>query len=137
MRVLAVDPGDKRLGIALSDPSGRIANPLTVLAHESRAADAECIARIAREQEAGLIVIGQPFGSDGPEAVQARKAARLAAALRSATKIPVRLWDESGSTAAAREAQIAIGTPSRKRRGHLDDLAATVILQSYLDAHPQ
>ena len=112
MRVLAVDPGDKRLGIAVSDPSGRIANPLTVILHESRAADAESIARIASEQEAGLIVVGQPLGADGPEEVQARKSARLAAALRSVSKIPVRLWDESGSTAAAREAQIAMGTPS-------------------------
>jgi putative Holliday junction resolvase len=135
MRVLAVDPGEKRLGIAVSDPSGTIANPLTVIPHKSRSADAEAIARIAGEQEADMIVVGQPLDADDQEGFQARKSARLASALRAVTDLPVHLWDESGTTVAARQAQIEIGTPPRKRRGHLDALAATVILQSFLDSY--
>jgi len=135
MRILAVDPGEKRLGIALSDESGTIANPLKVIAHKSRTADAETIASIAEENHAGLIVVGQALDLDGVPTTQGRSAARLAGVIRNQTETPVELWDESGSTIAARDAQIKIGTARKKRRGHLDEYAATVILQSYLDAH--
>jgi putative Holliday junction resolvase len=135
MRVLAVDPGEKRLGIALSDPTGTIANPLIVLKHVSRPLDAAAIAQLAREHQAGLIVVGQSLDEDGYPTPQGRSAARLADALRLQTDLPVELWDEAGSTQAARLARIALGAPRRKRRGHLDELAATVILQTYLDAH--
>jgi len=134
MRILAVDPGEKRIGIALSDPTATIANPLTVIQHVSRALDAAAIAQTALENQAGLIVVGQALDADGGSTPQSRRAARLAAAIRSQTDLPVVLWDESGSTQAARAARLAMGVPRRKRRGHLDDLAATVILQSYLDA---
>jgi putative Holliday junction resolvase len=134
MRILAVDPGEKRIGIALSDPTGTIANPLTVIQHVSRALDAATIAQIAQENQAGLIVVGQALDDDGGPTPQSRRATRLAAAIRSQTDQPVVLWDESDSTQAARAARLAMGVPRRKRRGHLDDLAATVILQSYLDA---
>lgn len=135
MRILAVDPGEKRLGIALSDPTQTIANPLTVLKHVSRPVDAATIALLARENAAVLIVVGQSLGEDGQPTPEGRRAARLAEAIREQTHLPVVLWDESGSTAAARQARIAMGVPRRKRRGHLDDLAATFILQTYLDAH--
>ncbi len=133
-RILAVDPGDRRLGLAISDPTGTLAAPLQVLPHKSRDADAAAIARIAKEQGAGRIVVGQALDSEGEPSYQGRKAARLAAALRACTDIPVELWDESGTTQAARAGQLAIGTPRRKRSGHLDDLAAVVLLQSYLEA---
>lgn len=134
-RVLAVDPGEKRLGIALSDPSGTIAGPLTVLQHVSRVVDAASIAALAAEHGAERIVIGEALDADGGQTPQARHAARLAEALREQTSLPVELWDESGSTQAARASRIAMGVSRRKRSGHLDDIAATVILQSYLDAH--
>ncbi|HEX9017689.1 MAG TPA: Holliday junction resolvase RuvX [Anaerolineaceae bacterium] len=134
-RVLAVDPGEKRLGIALSDPSGTIAGPLTVLQHVSRVVDAASIAALAAEHGAERIVIGEALDADGGQTSQARHAARLAEALREQTSLPVELWDESGSTQAARASRIAMGVSRRKRSGHLDDIAATVILQSYLDAH--
>ncbi len=136
MRVLAIDPGEKNLGIALSDPSGTIANPLTVIKHVSRQIDAAAIAQLAREHEAGLIVVGQSLDDENEPTLQGRRAAKLAASIRSQTELPVRLWDESGSTQAARRARIAMGSSRRKRRGHLDDLAATFILQSYLNANP-
>jgi putative Holliday junction resolvase len=131
---MAVDPGDKRIGIALSDPTGTIANPLTIIVHVSRPVDAATIAQLARENQAGRIVVGQSLDVDGYPTPQGRRAKRLADAIRTQTALPVELWDESGSTQAASAAHDAMGVPGRKRRGHLDDLAATYILQTYLDA---
>lgn len=137
MRILAVDPGEKRLGIAISDPTGTIARPMTVLKHVSRQVDAATIAHLAAENEAGLIIIGQPLDEEDMPTPQSRQATRLAEAIRAQTSLPVELWDETGSTQAARSARLAMGASRRKRRGHLDDLAATYILQTYLDArHP-
>lgn len=137
MRILAVDPGEKRHGLALSDPSATLARPLAVIQHVSRPVDAAAIAQTAADQDAGRIVVGQTFGLDGKPDLSGRRAARLAAAIRAQTDLPVELWDESHTTQEARAAQIELGAPRRKRRGHLDDLAAAVILQSYLDAHPE
>jgi putative pre-16S rRNA nuclease len=134
MLVMAVDPGEKRLGIAISDPTGTIASPLFVLEHVSRTIDAASIAQIAMERSAELIIIGQALDEENRPSPQARRAARLAGAIRAQTSIPVLFWDESGSTQAARQARIDLGIPRSKRRGHMDDLAATVILQTYLDA---
>jgi putative Holliday junction resolvase len=134
MRFLAVDPGEKNIGIAISDPTGTIANPLAVLAHVSRPIDAAAIAQLAAEHGAGKIIVGQALGEENQPTPQSRRAARLAAAIRTQTGIPVELWDESGSTQAARYAQ-GLGAPKRKRqriqRSHLDDLAATYILHSF------
>ena len=135
MRVLAVDPGEKRHGIAISDPTGTIANPLTVLNHKSREQDAAAIVGLVHEHQVGLIVLGQSLDDEGCSTLQSRRATRLANAIRSQTQVPVELWDETGSTQAAREARIAMGAPRRKRGGHLDDIAATYILQTYLDSH--
>lgn len=134
MRVLAVDPGDKNIGLAISDPTGTIANPLTILRHVSRAVDAATIAGIARENEVGLIIVGQALDDENQPTPQSRKAARLAAAIRTQTNIPVLLWDESGTTLAARQAVLLSGAPRSKRKGHFDDLAATYLLQTYLDS---
>ena len=134
MRILAVDPGEKRLGIAISDPSGTIANPLTVLRHVSRPIDAAAIAALASEHGAGLIIIGQVIDEQGNPTPQGRRSARLAAAIRTQTRLPVILWDESGSTQAARQARLQLGVSRAKRSGHLDELAATYILQTFLDA---
>jgi len=134
MRVLAIDPGEKRLGIAISDPTGTIANPLSVLKHLSRSLDAASIAQIAEENQVGQIVVGQALDTEDQPTLQSRRAAHLAEAIRQQTNLPVVLWDETGSTQAARAARLAMGVSRRKRRGHLDDLAATYILQTYLDS---
>jgi putative Holliday junction resolvase len=133
-RILAVDPGEKRIGIALSDPTGTIANPFTVITHRARALDAAQVAQIARDEGAELIVVGCPYDSDGSVGPQARKSERMAAAIREQTELPVVLWDEAGSTQEARAARIALGARRAKRAGHLDELAATFILQSFLEA---
>ena len=108
MRILAVDPGEKRLGIAISDPTGLIANPLQIINHISRPIDAASIAALAEEQGAGKIIIGQALDADNRPTPQSRSAYRLAEAVRQQTNLPVELWDESGSTQAARSAHIAL-----------------------------
>ena len=135
MRILAVDPGDKRIGIALSDPTNTIASPLTIITHVSRQINAAAIAQLAKENQAALIIVGQALDAEGGSTPQSRKAARLAAAIRTQTELPVEVWDESGSTGAVRAARLEMGVSRKRRRGHLDDLAAAVILQTYLDAH--
>ena len=134
-RILAVDPGDKRIGVAVSDPTGTIARPLRVIAHSARMVDAAQIAALAADEEAVGIVVGQAMDDEGLPSPEGRKAARLADAIRAQTNLPVSLWDESFSTQTARQTRIAMGVTRRKRSGHLDDLAAAVILQSYLDAN--
>lgn len=133
-RVLAVDPGEKRIGLAVSDPLGMIANPLMVIAHVSRDADALRIAEEAIAREVSLIVVGQPLNSEGEEGPGAKRSRRLANAIQKYFPHKIVLWDESGSTRAAQQAYIQMGVPRKKRRGHLDEIAATVILQSYLEA---
>ncbi len=125
-RVLAVDPGDVRIGLALSDPTGTIARPLEVLTHRSRPLDAEAIVEIAAREEAQAILVGVPFGDSEEPGPQARKNLRLAEAIRALAKVPVETWDESETTKSAR------------RHGGTDPLldarAAAYLLQDYLDA---
>lgn len=134
MRILAVDPGAKRIGLAVSDPTGTIAGPLGVIEHVARKTDAEAIIKKAREVGAELIVVGQSLDDEGRPTLEGRRAERLAFAIRSLTEIPVVLWDEAFTTQDARAARQALNVKRRKRAGHLDDLAATVLLQSYLDS---
>lgn len=138
MRILAVDHGEKRIGLAVSDETARLARPLTVLKHVSRALDAARVAEIATEQGAGLVLVGQSFDLDGKPNPAGRSAARFADALKLQTDLPVLLWDEALTTRDAQNAALAMGLGRGKRAGHLDDLAAAVLLQSYLDTleHP-
>lgn len=133
MKILCIDPGEKNIGVALSDPTGSIANPLTVIKHKSRAIDAASLCQIAVENNVGLIVVGQAIDNEGIPTYSGRKAVRLAASIRKHTEIPVTLWDESHSTKAAQKSRIKLGVSRKKRSGHMDDLAAAVILQSFLD----
>lgn len=125
-RILAVDPGEARIGLAVSDPSGTIARPLKFVRHASRAADTEAILVNARDCDADRIIVGVAYDMEGT-GPQARRALRLVAALRERTPIPIEPWDESGSTQSAR--------PARGRGDEDDARAAAVILQDYLDAH--
>lgn len=134
MRILAVDHGEKRIGLALSDPSATIASPLKVIEHVSRLMDAAQVANLAHENEVGLIVVGQSFDEEGMPNLAGRRAAKFAEALKEQTQIPVVLWDESFSTQDARSTRIELGVSRKKRAGHHDALAAVVILQSYLES---
>jgi putative Holliday junction resolvase len=136
MRILAVDPGSKRIGLAISDPTGTIANPLAVVSHVARLLDAAAVAELAASHQAGLIVVGQSFDEDGNPSYEGRRSARFAEALKTQTIIPVVLWEESFTTQEARLARLQMGASRKNRSGHLDAIAATVLLQSWLDANP-
>jgi putative holliday junction resolvase len=136
MRILAVDPGSKNIGVAISDPTGTIANPLMVIKHVARLVDAASVADLAVSHAAGLIVIGQSFDEAGAPSFEGRRSGRFAEALKSQTTIPVVLWDESLTTQDARLARVEMGVSRKHRSGHLDAQAATLLLQSYLDANP-
>lgn len=134
MRIVAVDHGEKRIGLALSDPTATIASPLKVIEHVSRMMDAAQVANLAHENQAGLIVIGQSFDEEGLPNLAGRRAAKFAEALKQQTDIPIVLWDESFSTQDARLTRVELGVSRKKRGGHQDALAAVVILQSYLES---
>ena len=131
---MAVDHGEKRIGLSMSDPTGTIANPLKLIEHVSRSLDAAQVATLAQENEVGLIVVGQSFDEEGKLNLAGRRAAKFAAALQQQTSVPIELWDESFSTQDARAARIDLGVSRKKRGGHQDSLAAVVILQSYLES---
>jgi putative Holliday junction resolvase len=135
MRILAVDHGEKRIGLALSDPTATIASPFRVVEHVSRLLDAAQVAALASENEVALIVIGQSYDEEGKPTLAGRRAAKFADALKEQTQIPVVLWDESFSTQDARATRIEMGVSRKKRAGHMDELAAVMILKSYLDAN--
>ena len=139
MRALALDVGDRRVGVAVSDESGLVAAPLTVLRRASKVEDFARIARLAREQHVGTLVVGHPLNADGSAGSQAQRVARYAMALRQALsseglELPVVLWDEYLSTQQAQAAMIAAGRKAKDRRARIDAVAAAVILQDYLDA---
>ena len=135
MRILAVDHGEKHIGLAISDPTATIASPLKVIEHVSRLMDAAQVANLASENEVALIVIGQSYDEEGRPNLAGRRAAKFAEALKQQTQVPVILWDESFSTQDARATRIEMGVSRKKRSGHMDELAAVMILKSYLDAN--
>lgn len=134
MRILAVDHGEKRIGLALSDPAATIASPFKVIEHVSRLVDAAQVANLAAENDVGLIVVGQSFDEEGKPNLAGRRAAKFAEALRGQTQIPVELFDESFSTQDARAAVMEMGVSRKKRAGHHDALAAAAILRSFLES---
>jgi putative Holliday junction resolvase len=135
LRILGVDHGEKHIGLAISDPTATVARPLRVLKHVSRLMDAAQVANLATENDVALIVIGQSYDEEGKPNLAGRRAAKFAEALKAQTQIPVVLWDESFSTQEARSTRIEMGVSRKKRGGHLDELAAVMILKSYLDTN--
>ena len=133
MRVLAVDPGSKRVGIAVSDPTGTIAQALPTVAAEPHDTLPSRLAALAKEKDAARIVVGLPRRMDGSFGPEANAARELAAALRDASGLPVELVDERLTTAAAERAMISGGVRRAKRRLAIDGVAAALLLQSHLD----
>lgn len=131
-RILALDPGERRIGLALSDPTGIIASPHAVI--DRRTDDvAERLQRICRDEDVSRIVVGLPVTLDGREgraAAAARELARLAA---EATELDVILHDERFTTVTAEQALLEGGMRRAERREVRDKVAAAVLLQSYLD----
>jgi len=131
--VLAVDPGSKRVGLAISDPAGTIAQPLTIIAAEPRETLAARLAEVAQKHEVARIVVGLPRRMDGSFGPEAKAARELAGEVRAASKLPVELVDERLTTAAAEKSLLAGGMRRDKRRANIDRVAAAILLQSHLD----
>jgi len=133
VRILAIDPGSKRVGVALSDPTETIAQALATVPAEPEESLPRRLAEIARTNDANRIIVGLPLrldGTHGPEAAAARK---LAQAIRRESHLPVELVDERLTTVAAERALIAGGVKRDARRQGVDRVAATMLLQGHLD----
>jgi len=132
MRILAIDPGEKRIGVAISDPEGYLSRPLTIINHISRYKDAEIIINIARENECDLILVGQALDLHGLTGYRARSSQRLADAIRSVTEMDVILWDESNTTARVMEIDLLTKSSRKKRANYKDARAAAILLDDFL-----
>jgi len=133
VRVLAVDPGSKRVGLALSDPTGTIAQALATVPAEPLETLVARLAEIATRNEATEIVVGLPRRMDGSFGPEAKAARALADELHRVSRMRVELVDERLTTAAAEKSLLAGGVRRDKRRASIDRVAATLLLQSYLD----
>ena len=134
-RVLALDLGDVRIGVAISDPQRRLAVPLGVV-RTGAPADLKAIRSIVQENDVTLVVVGDPVLLSGERGDRSLKADGFASALRAMLQVPVELQDERLSTVEAERALRSAGASGREARRSVDQSAAAVILQSWLDAHP-
>jgi putative Holliday junction resolvase len=148
MRVLALDVGERRIGLAISDPDGRVAVPLDTLERRDEAADLRALADLVEREEIQVVVVGLPLSLDGSVGPQAARTQDFARRLAQVVARPLEMWDERLSTVAAERALAPSGLPDRRRRrggagerrrpprrrqGAQDALAAALVLQSYLD----
>ena len=132
-RVVAFDIGDKRIGVAISDPFNEYAMPCeTYFRTRNFQTDVAAIAKIAADRGVGVIVCGLPYNFDGSESVQTEKTLRFIDALKEQTNLPVEIEDERFTTMQARETQIMGGVKREDRKKTIDSIAASYILESYL-----
>ena len=132
MRSLGLDVGDVRIGVAVSDPTGTVVEPLTTIQAGTRAAAIEKIAELVELESVGEVVVGTPVSLDGEVGPQARKIQAFADLLAERISKPVRMWDESYSSAAADRIMRESGVGRRKKKGKRDSVAAAAILREYL-----
>jgi putative holliday junction resolvase len=133
MRLVGLDVGNRRIGIAVSDPTGFLASAERVLLRKSIEKDLTALAALVGEFEAEAIVVGLPLHLNGTEGAQAESVRRLGERLRVRINVPLIYWDERLSTAGAQKLLIEAGRGPAERAARLDAAAAAVILQSYLD----
>jgi len=137
-RVLSLDVGEKRIGIALSDPSGTIAQGLRLYTTTgSRTRDIAAIGELVRELGVSRVVVGLPKNLDGSLGPRAQEMMRFAEILERQSGVPVDLWDERFTTDEAHRIFDMASVKRKKRRGSIDIMAAQIILQGYLDAKGQ
>lgn len=134
MRILALDVGDRTVGVAGCDELGLTTSGLYTLRRKSLKADLDRLARTILERDVSRVVVGLPLSMDGTEGEQARRARAFARALGARAHVPVLLWDERLSTFEAESILRASSVHWRKRKNLVDQVAAEVILRSYLDA---
>jgi len=130
MRNLGLDIGDKRIGVARSDPQGILASPLTIINRRDDRADIEAIVNIVSQNQVGRIIVGLPLSMDGTIGVQAEKVKAFTQQLSNHTEVPVEFRDERLTTVSAKR---LMRTVRKTRKTRDDAVAAALILQGYLD----
>jgi putative Holliday junction resolvase len=133
-RILAIDPGKVRLGLAISDPDRRIGSPLSTYTRKTLEADGIFLKRLVDEERVGLLLVGLPIRNDGHEGEQAKLARVFGSQLEAWTGLPVRFWDERYTSSHADTLMAGIGMSRAKQKERRDRVAAQILLQSFLDA---
>jgi putative holliday junction resolvase len=133
MRILALDHGTKRIGVAVSDETKTIAQPLEYISAEPFANFLGRLKKLLVEKEISLILIGLPRNMDGSYGPAALKAQAFAGVLRAAITIPIKMWDERLTSSQANKILIQANVRRAKRKEKVDKMAAAILLQSYLD----
>ena len=133
MRVLGLDVGDRRIGVALSDSLGLTAQPLTVLDRQDAGRDVEAVRALVERHEVERVIVGLPLTLRGAQGPQAKKVASFADILRRHLSVPVQLADERLTSVQGERALRETGTSRRKRKQVIDQVAAQLILQHFLD----
>ncbi len=133
MRVLGIDYGRRRIGLAISDPDGILATPLPVYARRGARADIEYIVRLAREKDAEMIVIGLPLNMDGSSGEMADEVVAFAERLSARVGVPILTFDERLTSEEADRVLIQADVSRKRRKEVQDSLAAVLILQGYLE----
>src|SRR6266581_3433275 len=136
MRVMALDVGDKTIGVAISDALLLTAQPRPTLRRKDLPSDLEKLRRLADENEVHQVIVGQPLHMDGRESPQSQKVARFAEELHKVLDLPIVFWDERLTSFEAEQHLEEMGLNWRQRREHVDKMAAMIILQNYLDSRP-
>lgn len=133
-RIMALDPGTKRIGVALSDEMRWIAQPLETFERRSLDADVAHIVELIRRHDVNRIVMGMPVRLDGTLGPAAAEAQAFMARLEQSVSVPIIAWDERLTTKAAEDVLIQANVSRRKRKGTVDRVAAAILLQSYLES---
>ena len=136
MKVMAIDLGDVRTGVAFSDLTGFLAGRCYTITPKGRTELIEKLCEAIATEKPGKVVLGLPLNMNGTEGPRAQKCRDFAALLEEACGMPVELWDERSSTVTASHILSDAGKKRGKQRQKVDAVAASIILQSWLDAHP-
>jgi putative Holliday junction resolvase len=131
---MALDVGDRRIGVAVSDALGLTAQPILTLVRSNRRNDLRSLARLARRYACQALVVGNPLYMSGDQSPQAIKAQGFARLVHEETHLPLYLWDERLTTTEAHRHLHAAGRPGSEHRAVVDQVAAVLILQAFLDA---
>ncbi|MFH1046596.1 MAG: Holliday junction resolvase RuvX [Candidatus Omnitrophota bacterium] len=134
MRILALDVGEKNIGLALSDPLGLTAQALPTLIRRDQAQDLKEISSLIKKNDVGEVVVGLPLNLDGSEGKNAQRIKLFVEELKKETAVLLKLWDERLTTMQAQRIMLVADISRKKRKAKIDQLAAQLILQSYLDA---
>jgi putative holliday junction resolvase len=133
-RILGIDPGAARIGLAVCDAERRLASPLETYHRKGDNRDAAFFKQLVADEDIGVLLVGLPMHTDGREGVQAEAARKLGAKLQAWTGLPCVYWDERFTTRFAESALWDAGLTHKQRKGRRDKVAAQMLLQSYLEA---